>query len=150
MMPQRSSGPRTAAGRSHSSRNARKHGLAVPIAKDQIWAHRTECLAREIAGDGAGRLRLEQARVIAEAELDLMRVRAVRTRLFELTGLARLCVREETCRAGKRASADAQPREAYRDDVASPGALKDALQQISLLGRTSAGLCPAASLQSEC
>lgn len=87
----RSSGARTVAGRRHSSRNARKHGLAVPIAVDQMWAERIESLTRDLAGEHAGLWRLQQAREIAQAEFDLIRVRIARTGLFARPPIARLC-----------------------------------------------------------
>ena len=62
----------------------------MPIGNDQIWAPRIESLAQEIAGDNADPGRYQQARVIAEAELDLLRVHVARSRLLELTGVARL------------------------------------------------------------
>jgi hypothetical protein len=85
---QHSSGPRSVAGKRHASRNARKHGLAVPITNDQAWVQRIESLALEIAGNDGDPLRLEEARILAEPELDLTRVAAARTRLLALTGLA--------------------------------------------------------------
>jgi len=102
-----SSGARTAAGKMHSSRNARKHGLAVPIAQDQTWGQGIESLAREIAGDNAEPWRYEQACVIAEAELDLQRVRAARRRLFELAGLSCLWSRHPMRRHRTRTNAGA-------------------------------------------
>lgn len=72
----RSTGPRSAAGKTRSSRNAAKHGLSVPVLNDPDLAKDVAALAREIAG-GDDRL-LEPAAHIAEAQIDLMRVRRLR------------------------------------------------------------------------
>jgi hypothetical protein len=120
---QRGSGPRTGAGKMHSSRNARKHGLAVPIRSERTWAQRIESLALEIAGDDADRSRLEEARNIAEAELDVVRVRATRTRLLELSGIARL----------DRPQPEPKPQHAH--DLFAGDEFLAALEQMILLDR---------------
>jgi hypothetical protein len=80
---QRSSGPRTAVGKKKVGGNALRHGLAAAALRDpDIEAQikrLTEALARE-AGDATQR---EQALVIAESEITLLRVRAARINLFE-------------------------------------------------------------------
>ena len=106
---QGSSGPRSAAGKRHSSGNARKHGLAVPITNDQTWAQRIEFLAIEIAGNDADPLRLEEARIIAEAELDLVRVGAARTRLLELSGITSLCQTQSNPREPRTTAPPVEP-----------------------------------------
>src|SRR6185437_8216135 len=76
----KSTGPRTAAGRAKSSRNAYRHGLSVPIAPD---LEEVELLARVIANEAggdqqpqsAGDDQLEAARALARAQLALKRVR---------------------------------------------------------------------------
>src|SRR5258708_2641114 len=84
----RSTGPRTAAGKARVARNARRHGLNAPVAGDPAFAGDIEALARRICGlgeptdaeasDPVLRLTLHLARRIAEAQVDLMRVRRVR------------------------------------------------------------------------
>ena len=59
-------------------RNARRHGLTVPIEFDRALAANAEALAREIASVGASPRLLELARPIAEAQIDIVRVRQVR------------------------------------------------------------------------
>jgi hypothetical protein len=78
-----STGPKSAAGKVRSARNARRHGLTVPIGFDRVLAANAEALAHEIAGVAASPQLLALARPIAEAEIDIVRVRQVRHNLFE-------------------------------------------------------------------
>ena len=50
-----STGPRTAAGKTRSARNARRHGLSVPVLRDPALVPEIESLARRIAGENASR-----------------------------------------------------------------------------------------------
>jgi hypothetical protein len=50
----RSTGPRSAAGKIRAARNARRHGLAIPVWSQQEFAPDIESLARQIAGVGPG------------------------------------------------------------------------------------------------
>jgi hypothetical protein len=70
----KSTGPRSAAGKRRSSRNAHCRGLSKAMSRAD-FTHAVEVLAREIAGDAADRLPLDLARDAAEAELELDRVR---------------------------------------------------------------------------
>ena len=74
----RAGGPRTAAGKDASAKNAHRHGLTLPVMGDPALAAQVERLARAIAGANATPQSLELARAIAEAEVDLMRVRRAR------------------------------------------------------------------------
>jgi hypothetical protein len=78
----RSTGPKTLAGKSAASRNALRHGLAIPVTVDPSLADEVERLARMIAGEGANSSRLEGARRVAEAQIDLLRVRRARSLLL--------------------------------------------------------------------
>jgi hypothetical protein len=69
-----SRGPKTLAGKARSSRNAVKHGLSIAITSDRASSREIEVLARKLAQLGAGDS-LGQARLAAEAELELNRVR---------------------------------------------------------------------------
>jgi hypothetical protein len=71
-------GPRTAVGRARSARNARRHGLNIPILSDRWLSAEAEALAHDIAGTNASPGILNLARRIAEADIDLIRVRQTR------------------------------------------------------------------------
>ena len=58
----RSTGPKTLAGKSAASRNALRHGLAIPVTVDPSLADKVARLARMIAGEGPNSSRLERAR----------------------------------------------------------------------------------------
>jgi hypothetical protein len=131
----RSSGPTTAAGKIHSSRNARKHGLAVPITNDQTWLQKIESLALEIAGDDADHWRLEEARILAEATLDIVRVRAARTRLLDLTGIVRLCQRGPKPRKPRSAAPLPETSPDDRRNLVTAEEFEPALKQITLFDR---------------
>ena len=85
---QRSSGPRTVHGKLAVSRNALHHGLAAVTLRAQVIAPELDRLTTAIAGENADSAQREQALIIAESELTLLRVRAVRTRIFEQMLLA--------------------------------------------------------------
>jgi hypothetical protein len=78
----RSRGPRTAAGKASSSRNALRHGLAVSVMDEPAMCAEVEALARAIAGNGTDSFQLSQARVIAAAQLDLLRVHSAKVALM--------------------------------------------------------------------
>jgi hypothetical protein len=77
-----STGPKTAQGRAHSARNARRHGLSLPVLSNPALSEEVEPLARDIAGAGATPEILELARRIAESQIDLRRVRSARHELL--------------------------------------------------------------------
>jgi hypothetical protein len=80
---QRGRGPQTAAGKASSSRNALRHGLAVSLLDDPATRSQVEKLARVIAGAGADDAQLSRARTIAEAQLDLVRIRDIKTTMMD-------------------------------------------------------------------
>jgi hypothetical protein len=73
-----STGAKTAQGRARSVRNARRHALSLPVYSDPLLSEEVETLAREIAGTGANAEIQELARQVAEAQIDLRRVRGAR------------------------------------------------------------------------
>jgi hypothetical protein len=75
-------GPRTAVGRARSARNARRHGLNIPVMSDRWLSAEAEALAHEIAWPDAEPEILHLARRIAEAQIDLVRVRQRRQDLL--------------------------------------------------------------------
>jgi hypothetical protein len=76
----RSTGPRSRRGKIRSSVNALRHGLSVSVYADPGLSQEVESLARRIADQNAGLLHL--TRPIAEAQVDLRRVRKVRSQLI--------------------------------------------------------------------
>lgn len=70
-----STGPKTAAGRRRSSRNALRHGLNLPVYLDPALFPEVEALAHDIAGPDNDPAVLNAARCVAEAQIDLCRVR---------------------------------------------------------------------------
>jgi hypothetical protein len=79
---QASTGPKTTQGRAHSARNALRHALSLPVYSDRALCEEVEALAREIAGPDANAEMRELARRVAEAQIDLRRVRCARHRLL--------------------------------------------------------------------
>jgi hypothetical protein len=77
-----STGPQTAQGRARAARNALRHALSVPISSNPVFSEEIEALACEIAGPGANAETQELARQIAEAHIDLRRVRYARHRFL--------------------------------------------------------------------
>jgi hypothetical protein len=75
-----STGPRTAQGRARAARNALRHGLNVPVYSDPAMTEERDMLAREIAGAEPHAEMEVLARGVAEAYLDLRRVRLARHR----------------------------------------------------------------------
>jgi hypothetical protein len=70
-----STGPKTAQGRWHAARNALRHALSRPVYSDPVWSEEVEALARVIIGTDSNPEMQELARRIAEAQIDLRRVR---------------------------------------------------------------------------
>src|SRR5262245_38599551 len=81
----KSTGPRSGAGKTRASRNAYRHGLTLSITSTREYAKQLETLARKIAGDTKDAVKLERARAIAQAELELARVRRAKLALIERT-----------------------------------------------------------------
>jgi len=77
-----STGPKTTHGRFRSTRNALRHALSLPIYSDPALSAEVEALAREIAGKNANSETQVLARRVAEAQIDLRRVRDARHRLL--------------------------------------------------------------------
>ena len=73
-----STGPKTAAGKRRTSRNSFRHGLSIPIRGNPMHSAEVEHLAATIAGPRADPTIREHARRIAEAQIDLLRVRRAR------------------------------------------------------------------------
>ena len=80
-----STGPKTAQGRSHAARNALRHALSLPVHSDPALLEEVEALVGEIVGTDANAEIQDLARRIAEAQIDLRRVRHARHQLFSQT-----------------------------------------------------------------
>jgi hypothetical protein len=78
----RSTGPKTASGRAAAAGNARRHGLRIPVLADPAVAAEVEAMAKKIAGEAAAPELVELARRIAEAEIDVLRVRRARSNMI--------------------------------------------------------------------
>jgi hypothetical protein len=79
----KSSGPKSETGKARSARNARRHGLAVSLWSDTRLVAGIEDLARDIAGERASDEERALARRIAEAHVDLVRIRQARHNLLQ-------------------------------------------------------------------
>jgi len=79
---QASTGPRTAHGRAHAGQNARRHGLSLPIVSVPALSRQAEALAQQIADGSTDPTLVELARRVAEAQVDLLRIRRARDDLF--------------------------------------------------------------------
>ena len=78
-----STGPKTALARARAARNALRHGLSLSIHSARALSEEVEALAREIAGtDVDDAERRELACRIAEAQIDLRRVRHARHQIL--------------------------------------------------------------------
>ena len=90
-----STGPKTKKGCRASSNNALKHGLSRPLLIDELFLTVVDELTRTLVDDAANDERHVAARRVAQAQIELSRVRTVRARLmasldFERCGCSEL------------------------------------------------------------
>jgi hypothetical protein len=78
----RSTGPRAPAGKAAIARNALRHGLSLPVLAEPALAAEVAALATRIAGEGTSEARRTAAVRIAEAQVDVLRVRRVRAQIM--------------------------------------------------------------------
>ena len=91
-----STGPRTTAGKIESRVNARKHGMSVPTAYHPGSSAMIEQLACAIAGPDASPNKLQAARDLAAAEMEIRRMEQYKMALVnaELTNIATAALAE--------------------------------------------------------
>ena len=82
----RSTGPKTAAGRLRSSRNAVRHGLSCPL--DLAMSEKADAIARLLAGKGANDEQLTSTMQVAHAQVELLQIRRVRAELMAAIDVA--------------------------------------------------------------
>ena len=80
---QRSTGPRSAAGKRASRQNALRHGLTARLGEDPARDRQVETLAKLIAGPDPTGSQLHYARIAADATLRIKQIRALRTTMME-------------------------------------------------------------------
>jgi hypothetical protein len=74
--------PKSATGKARSSANARRHGLAVPIWSDATLNAEAVALAKHIAGAAASARVMVHAIEVADAQIEVVRVRRWRLDLM--------------------------------------------------------------------
>lgn len=79
----RSTGPRSAAGKNRSKHNATTHGLTFTLYDEVIRTKDIDHLSRTIVGTNLDPKKFRFAQCVAQAELDLLRVRTARTVLLK-------------------------------------------------------------------
>jgi hypothetical protein len=84
---QKSTGPKTAAGRLKSSRNAFRHGLSLPLPLDVKTSAKADAISRTLTRDQASEEQRVAATEVAHAQLELLRIRAVRAELIAMVDL---------------------------------------------------------------
>jgi hypothetical protein len=117
--------PRSYAGKIRSRGNATRHGLGTRIAFDRQFAARTRGLAVQLAGASPGLITFESACVIAQAELDLERIRRLKV----------LAIEEDLARRGMSHVATISEKDAAAGQTALATAARTALPGLIKLER---------------
>jgi hypothetical protein len=87
---QRSTGPTTALGKMKSSRNSFRHGLSWPLPPDLATSSKVEALARALTPRDAGDAEWTSAMEFATAQIELVRIRTIRTALLRAVDIGNL------------------------------------------------------------
>lgn len=75
----RSTGPKTAIGKSRSRWNAFRHGLSLGMARDEISSRKIDALARALVHDENDDQQLFLATLMADAQISLLDIEKIRT-----------------------------------------------------------------------
>jgi hypothetical protein len=102
----RSTGPKTLVGKMKSRRNALRHGLSLPLPFDMEASARGEAIVRALTHDHASDEQLTAATELAQAQLELQRIRAVRAELVARVASGDL---EEPQRLGRSTATRGSP-----------------------------------------
>ena len=78
----KSTGPKTPCGKARAAGNARRFGLSLSVLADPMLSDQVAVLTRKIAGETSDANIVEVARRVAEAQIDLQRVRPARHQFF--------------------------------------------------------------------
>jgi hypothetical protein len=79
----RSTGPKSRAGKTVSSRNAYRHGLSSPSPLDADLLAKIHTIANALVGEGASEEHLKTAAAFVQAQLELLRIRSTRIGMME-------------------------------------------------------------------
>jgi hypothetical protein len=74
----RGGGPHTTNGKARAARNAMRHGLSLPVLADPATAALVDALMQQMASAAADAEIGELARAVAQAQVDLIRIRRAR------------------------------------------------------------------------
>jgi hypothetical protein len=77
-----STGPTTAQGKARVAHNARRHGLNLSVLADPALSQQVEKMAAEIVSETTNDEIYELARRVAEAQIDLQRIRCARHQML--------------------------------------------------------------------
>jgi hypothetical protein len=91
---QKSTGPKTAAGKRKSSRNAYRHGLSSPLRLDPVASAKACAIAQALMGEDPNEDKLRSAEEFAQAQLELQRIRSTRADLMAKVDLQQLDIHE--------------------------------------------------------
>jgi hypothetical protein len=106
---QKSTGPRTTAGRLKSSRNAYRHGLSLPLWPDMETSAKADAIVRAVIGEDVSDEQLMLAVEFAQAQLELLRIRTVRREILGSVDI----LHDDANEMGKLAALDRYERYAH-------------------------------------
>jgi hypothetical protein len=86
----KSTGPKTAAGKLKSSRNAYRHGLSSPLRLEPVTSAKAGAIVHALVGGAPNEEKLTLAVEFAQAQLELQRIRSTRADLMTNVDLSQL------------------------------------------------------------